>query len=134
MFVLCLPAVVDGSKKGWIRDAIEEARHAAQMSHTELWLSQGYKEGSVWTRAMRGEPGRSLDLDRMSDLPLRFWWAFLPLFVAGLLKQWLTRSLEDCHVRDAAVAERARLDRLADIGRAEPLRVDLPDQHEERVG
>ena len=133
MFVF-LP-VVEGSRgKPWIRDAIEEARHAAQMSHTELWLSQGYKEGSVWTRAMRGEPGRSLDLDRMSDLPLRFWWAFLPLFVAGLLKQWLTRSLEDCDVRHAGVVERARLDRLADVGRAEPLRVELPDQHEERVG
>ena len=133
MFVF-LPVVDRSRAKSWIRDAIEEARHAAQMSHTELWLSQGYKEGSVWTRAMRGEPGRSLDLDRMSDLPLRFWWAFLPLFVSGLLKQWLTRSLEDCDVRHAGVVERARLDRLADVGRAEPLRVELPDQHEERVG
>lgn len=61
---------------------IDDTLAELQMTHKEVWLTAGYTEGD-WSNARQGR--RSLDLWKLRQLPLRWWFVFLARLGSALI-------------------------------------------------
>jgi hypothetical protein len=120
---------------------VDQARHDAKLSHEQCWLDMGYRSGSSWSRALKGEPGYSLDLWRMAQLEPIFWWHFFALFGLAMFRHWKQQQLQQlggwngrsrnigrCDDRDAVQPVVVGVRREPD-----PLRVDERERQSGRV-
>ena len=91
---------------------VDEALVEVGMTHKDAWITQGYRDGAEWSRAIQGS--RPLDLHKLAALPSRFQFAFIARYAAAQARR-IVRGL---------VADRLRMARtqVAGDARAEEAR------------
>lgn len=104
MFCLLWPVQVeDGVDLGGL---IVKAMGEAELTHTAMWMDQGYPDGSQWAKALRGQA--PLDLWRMRKLctsrpHMVFWSVFLSKLASALIARSFNQLFEPVRMAKADI-------------------------------
>ena len=94
MFFLFPVQVADGVDVG---ELIVKAMSEAELSHTAMWIDQGYPDPSQWAKALKGQA--PLDLWRLRKLctsraHMVFWSVFLSKFASALIARSFSQMFD----------------------------------------
>jgi len=111
IFGLLPVCVEDGIDVG---DLIVKAMGEAELSHTAMWIDQGYPDGSQWAKALRGQA--PLDLWRLRRLctsrpHLVFWSVFLSKLASALIARSFNQMFETYQMAKADLRKREHEER-----------------------
>ena len=94
LVVMCVGMPLVSRKRGIdVGALVRETTRELGMLDKECHTSWGETNNSEWSRALDGYA--ALDLWKMSELPLKWWQAFLPKFGAALIKYHFRQLMGD---------------------------------------
>ena len=102
--VLALPVQIEAGVD--LGTLIVKAMAEAEVTHTEMWMVQGYPDASQWSKALKGQA--PLDLWRLRHLcqtraHMVFWTIFLSKYAGALIAQSVLRLFEPIHMIKADI-------------------------------
>lgn len=84
---------------------IVKAMAEAELTHTAMWMDQGYPDPSQWSKALKGQA--PLDLWRMRHIrSSKFWQTFLSKFASALIVAWYDELFGPTRMARANLRER----------------------------
>ena len=87
---------------------IVKAMGEAELTHTAMWIDQGYPDASQWSKALKGQA--PLDLWRLRQLHqsrphMVFWAVFLSKFASALIARSMAQLFEPLRMAKADIAQ-----------------------------